>query len=309
MSASKLKFVYFGGEPLGVPVLEALKSAGYVPGLVVASPDRPVGRKHVLTPPPVKVWAEANQIPVIQPESFPTNPITPTTNEPTDSPTAGLGALVENEWDLFIVVAYNHILPSWLINLPTHKTLNVHPSLLPLLRGASPIRSAILRDMREELGVSIMLLDHKMDHGPVITQKRLAIAAENWPMRGPELDAELATLGGKLLVAALPAYCAGELIPQAQEHEYATYCGKFDKTDSQLTLDPHHLPTGPEAVATLRTVYALMGGPDTYFIHNDQRLKILDAQLSPDGTLMITKVTPAGKGPQLFSDWLAQQNK
>jgi len=145
-----LNFAYFGGEPLGVPVLETLKATGFVPNLIVASPDRPAGRKHELTPPPVKIWAEANNIPVFQPESLKErDALTPLTKE---------------TFDLFVVVAYNKILPKWLLELPVHKTINLHPSLLPLYRGASPIRSAILEDNREAVGVSIMLMDKEMDH-------------------------------------------------------------------------------------------------------------------------------------------------
>ena len=284
----QIRFAYFGGEPLGVPVLEALKAAGYVPSLVVASPDRKSGRGQRLTPPPVKVWALAHNIPVIQPDSY-TDPVL-------------IPQLTAVEWNVFIVVAFNHILPKWLIELPKHKCLNVHPSLLPLLRGASPIRSAILRDMREEIGVSVMQLDTKMDHGPMVTQKRLEIAPEAWPIRGPELDETLARLGGDLLAACLPGYLSGDLEPQEQEHEYATYCGRFEKSDGELTLDPHNLPVDERAYETLLKIYAYMGSPGTFFIHNNKRIKINDAVIE-DARLKILSVTPEGKSPQSFTDW------
>lgn len=311
---SKPKFVYFGGEPLGVPVLEELKAAGYLPSLVVASPDRPVGRKHILTPPPVKVWAEAHNLNVIQPEKIPKE-------NPSPRVTLGLDAsvtessiktgvqllpeLFEEEWDLFIVVAYNHILPEWLINLPKHKTLNVHPSLLPLLRGASPIRSAILKDMRDEIGVSVMQLDSQMDHGPIITQKHFEIAEENWPVEGPVLDQALARLGGSLLAAAIPPHLSGDISPQEQEHEYATYCGRFTSADGELELDPYQLPIKSEAYQALLKIYALGDNPGVFFKYKNKRIKIHDAHIDATGKLQPTEITPEGKNRQDFKHWLA----
>ncbi len=285
---SEVNFVYFGGEPLGVPVLEELKAAGYLPKLIVASPDRKSGRGQKLTPPPVKVWAEENNITVWQPENFKDQ------------------AQAEEklaDFDLFIVVAYNHILPEWLINLPEHKTLNVHPSLLPLLRGASPIRSAILRDMKDEIGVSLMQLDKKMDHGPIITQQHLNINEEDWPVRGPELDRVLAHEGGRLLAATIKGYVSGDLVPQEQEHEYATYCGRFEKSEGELDINPTKLPSGDIAYQTLLKIYALMGSPNTFFINEGKRVKINDATLE-NNQLKLTQVTPEGKGKQSFTDYL-----
>ncbi len=287
--SESIRFCYFGGEPLGVPVLEELKAAGYVPSLVVTSPDRKAGRGQTLMPPPVKVWAESQDIPVWQPEGFSDREVV----------TRKLA-----DFDLFIVVAYNHILPEWLIELPTHNSLNVHPSLLPLLRGASPIRSAILKDMREQIGVSVMVLDAKMDHGPIIAQDRLEIAPEEWPVRGPALDTTLAQQGGRLLAASLPGYLSGDLVPCEQEHEYATYCSRFTKDDGALELDPHNLPTGADAYQLLLRIYALMGNPSTYFMHREDRIKINDAAVDDTGQLQLITVTPAGKPAQEFTVWL-----
>ncbi len=120
----RVRIAYFGGEPLGVPVLEELNTCAMSPELIVCNPDRPSGRGKKINTPPVKDWATYHQISVWQPEDF-------TDRVATEERL--------KEYDLFIVVAYNKILPAWLINLPKHKTLNVHPSLLPKLRGASPI--------------------------------------------------------------------------------------------------------------------------------------------------------------------------
>ena len=291
MNNTKIKFAYFGGEPLGVPVLEELKKAGLLPSLIVCSPDKPVGRKQVLTPPPVKVWAKEHGIAVYQPESY-----------KGEGGTDAQAELSAKNWDVFAVVAYNHILPQWLLDIPKHGVVNVHPSLLPSLRGASPIRTAILKDRRDDIGVSVMLLDEQMDHGPILEQMHMPISNEQWPMAGPTLDKALARMGGALLADALPAHVAGEILPQEQDHAAATYCGKLTKADSEIKLDPHNLPTGNEAQQLLHKVYAFTGIGDTFFMHDGKRVKINKAECS-GGTFRPVTVTPEGKSPVPFLTW------
>ena len=287
MNEQKIKFAYFGGEPLGVPVLEALRQAGLLPSLIVSNPDRPVGRKQTLTPPPVKVWAELNNVEVWQPQTIPKTP-------------SDLGRITSEEWDVFIVVAYNKILPEWFIELPKHKTLNVHPSLLPKLRGASPIRSTILNDMRTECGVSVMLLDEHMDHGPIIAQERMEIPQEVWPVSGTELDEALARLGGAVLADILPQWVAGLLKSEEQDHEAATYCGKMTKDMAELTIDPYHLPKGALAYEQLLKIRAFDGWPVAFFIHEGKRYKITAATIGDEGKLQIDRVIPEGKNETDF---------
>ncbi len=288
---NQLRFAYFGGEPLGVPVLEKLQAAGYTPSLVVCNPDRPAGRKLQLTPPPVKVWALANNIHVFQPESL--------------KDKEALTPLTAENFDLFIVVAYNKIMPEWLIELPRHKTINVHPSLLPQYRGASPIRTAILEDNPAAVGVSIMLMDSEMDHGPILTQRAYSISSEDWPTDGRVLDRKLAELGGSLLAETLPEWVAGTITPTEQAHAQATYCSKITRGDGELIIDPHHLPIGNQATEALRKIRAYAGWPGTFFVHESTRIKIVDASTGTDGTLQIHEVTPAGKNTQPFSQYLA----
>ena len=287
MSKSPIRFVFFGGEPLGVPILEQLSQASLVPDLIVCNPDRPSGRGKQLMPPPVKVWALKHNIPIWQPEHF----------HDMTKVRAQLAA-----YDLFIVVAYNHILPSWLIELPKHTTLNVHPSLLPKYRGPSPIRSAILAD-DPEVGVSIIKLDEYMDHGPLIAQEPLSLTTTAWPVDGRILDQELATLSGKLLANTIPAWVAGDITPQPQEHSHATYTKKFTKADGELTLDPFALPTGDSAYKLLLKVRALTGFPGTFFMYGGKRVKVTAATIEND-TFVIERVIPEGKSEQLFSEYL-----
>lgn len=284
----EIKIAYFGGEPIGVPVLEELEAAGIVPNLVITNPDRPVGRKQILNAPPVKQWAQEKDIEVWQPESV-------KDRESVEERLDG--------FDLFIVVAYTKILPMWLIDLPKYKTINVHPSLLPLLRGPSPIRSAILEDMKET-GVSIMQMDAEMDHGPLIAQKQLVIAPENWPLKGTELDEGLGRLGGALLASVLPDWVAGTITPKEQDHEKATYCKKISKEDGRLHIDPCALPRGEEAYEAFLKICAYDTWPGTFFIHEGKRIKITQAHLALDSSLMIKKVVPEGKKEMDFTQWL-----
>ncbi len=286
---SSTNFVYFGGEPLGVPVLEELAGVGLLPKLIVCNPDRPSGRGRRLTPPPTKAWAEAHHVPVFQPDSL--------------KDRASLAVLTETSWDLFVVVAYNHIMPKWLIDTPLHDTLNVHPSLLPALRGPSPIRTAILEDARDAIGVSIMQMDEAMDHGPIVAQQAMPIADEHWPIAGTVLDEALARMGGAMLAATIPAWTTGTAQTLEQNHEAATYTKKFDKEMGRLELDPYHLPIGDEAYQTLLKIRALDGWPGTFFMHEGKRVKIKEAELAPTGELRLLTIVPEGKSAIGFAQY------
>jgi methionyl-tRNA formyltransferase len=292
MSNQSIRFAFFGGEPLAVPTLSALKAAGIVPTLVVCNPDRPVGRKQVITPPPAKVWAYEHGISIYQPKNY--------KNKEDHT------CLTEQVWDVFVVVAYNYILPTWVLHLPTHGVINVHPSLLPLLRGASPIRSAILADMRST-GVTIMQMDEAMDHGPILAQESITIPKDEWPTPGRVLDTKLAELGGTLLSTTLPRYLAGELSPIEQAHEHATYCSKLSRADGELTIDPFALPTSTDAYQALLKIRAFDGWPGTFFMYNGQRIIITEANISPTGNLHLITIVPEGKQEMPFDIWFRSE--
>jgi methionyl-tRNA formyltransferase len=283
-----MKFVFFGGEPLAVPVLEKLKKADLIPSLIVCNPDRPAGRKQILTPPPTKVWAIAQGIEVFQPASY--------------KDELAKQKLVSIDPDLFVVVAYNFILPDWLLKIPKKGCLNLHPSLLPKLRGASPIRTAIIDNLPEDVGVTVILLDEKMDHGPILEQEQLEL--DRWPINGKELDVVLAKKGGKLLAEVIPAWINDELLPQEQEHELASYCSKLDKARSELEINPHKLPAGKKAEQCWHTICAFSGIGETFFIHDGKRIKITEANLTNGKTLQLLKVIPEGRKEISFADYL-----
>jgi len=205
--------------------------------------------------------------------------------------------LSTSEWDVFVVASYGKLIPPELLSMPKHGVVNVHPSLLPRLRGPSPIRSTILRDDRET-GVSIMLLDDEIDHGPLIAQKKISVSP--WPPKGHELDRSLAEEGGNLLALMLPRWLAGDIEAQPQNHDVATYCEEFKKEDGLLDLNG-------DAYQNLLKIRAFEGWPGTYAMFERAgktlRVQILDAHLA-DNTLVIDRVKPAGKREMGYEEFL-----
>jgi methionyl-tRNA formyltransferase len=252
----KIDWIFFGTDEFAVGVLAELKARGLTPRLIITAPDRPAGRGLKLTPPPVKVWAEENNLPY-----------------QTDWPNQAS--------DLFVVASYGQILKADVLALARHGTLNVHPSLLPHYRGAAPIQSAILNG-DEETAVSIMLLDEEMDHGPLLKTQKLNIKEQNYL----ELRDELAKLGGELLAELMPKWLAGEVKARPQDHALATYTKKIKKEDGEIKLtdDPK---------LNWRKFRAYQPWPGTYFFENGQRLKITAAEFT-GGRFVIKKVIPEG---------------
>ena len=282
----KVRFVFFGTAPLAVEILDALEKAQLLPALVVAGTDSIDSRKKTPVFPPEKVWALERGIEVLQPAKID-------------------GAFIDElrtkteqlRIDAFVVASYGKILPKTLLEIPRRGVVNVHPSLLPRLRGPSPIRSAILADERET-GVTIILLDEEMDHGPIIAQKKVPMPYR--PMRGRELDALLAREGGMLLAEYLPRWIAGDIEPHEQNHDLATFCTFISKDDGKLDLRA-------DAHQNLLKIRAYDGWPGTYAIFkngsSEVRVKILDAHIEA-GALRIDRVLPAGQREMSYEDFL-----
>lgn len=215
--ASKIQFVYFGTPAWAATTLsDLIEKYNLRPSLVVTNPDRRAGRGLTLTPSPVKQVAEKHSIPVLTPER--------------------LGDirkdLEEAEWDVFIVVAYGKIFPEWLLSIPRSGALNLHFSLLPKYRGASPVESQLLAGERKT-GLSIIKLDQAMDHGPVAAEWSTLMPSP-LPSRD-ELGTLLAHEGARVIAENLHHYLRSELVLQEQDHARATYTKKFAKTDADLT--------------------------------------------------------------------------
>ncbi len=283
----KNRIAFFGTPTFAVTILEELTIAGIVPELIVTAPDKPQGRGLVLTAPPVKKWAEENKIDFIQPASL---------KEPEKNNILTASLFTEN-WDLFIVAAYGKILPKNILELPKHKVLNVHPSLLPKFRGPSPIEAAILNDERNT-GVTIMRLDKEMDHGPIVAQKEIPNAT--WPVTSPILEDILAHEGGKLLASIIPDWVSGKIKERTQKHTDATYCQKITKADGLINLTDN-------AYQNYLKICAYTGWPGTYFFteHEGKKIRVSVKQADfVDGNLNIISVTPEGKKEMPYADFI-----
>lgn len=286
---SPLSFVFFGTPDVSSETLEILKSRGFVPKLIVTSPDRPVGRHFTMTPSPTKVWADENNIPVLQPEKITDEFI----QQLSDS--LPLQERDGERFDLFIVVAYGKILPQKLIDLPRLGTLNIHYSLLPRWRGASPVEAAILAG-DAETGVSIQRMVFKLDAGPVIAEQKIPIARDDTT---PSLRAKLIPTGANLLADLLEQVQEsggkGEAFAAAksQDETLATHRGKTTK-DMGL-VDPDN----DDPAEMWRKYRAYQPWPGLYFFENGKRVKIIRARFQ-NGRFVIERIVREGEKE---TDW------
>lgn len=202
--------------------------------------------------------------------------------------------LYNSEWDFILVCSYGKILPRKILDLPRRGVINIHPSLLPRFRGPSPYVSAILAD-EHVTGVSVMLLEEKMDAGPILAQARIDIEEADWPPQGLVLSQMLFTEGINLLAEILPDWLSGKLEPVAQDEALATYTKKFNDEDALLDLG---LPR--EAFLKIR---AFDKSPRAHFITEKGKRVIVTEAAWEDGDLKILKVLPEGKKEMSFDDY------
>ncbi|MPZ23532.1 MAG: methionyl-tRNA formyltransferase [Dehalococcoidia bacterium] len=244
--------VFFGTPEFALPALDALLASDYDVRAVVTRPDRPAGRGRRLRPSPVKQRALDAGIAVLQPPRL-------------RSPEA-VTAITALEPDFAAVSAYGLLIPPEILRLPAKGVLNIHPSLLPRHRGASPIPAAILSG-DEVTGVTIMLMDEGLDTGPVLTQQQVAI--------GPNEDAgslsrRLAAVSGGLLVTTIERWLGGEIEAIPQNPEQASYSGQLEKDDSTIDW------TQPARSIWLQ-VRAFNPWPSTETTIGETRLRLLEA--------------------------------
>lgn len=248
-----MRIVFFGSPDFALPSLEGLAAAGHDLALVVSQPAKPVGRSAELLDPPVARRAKELGLPVFQP--------------PTLKDDAAVARLADAAADLFAVVAYGKILAQRILDLPRLGCVNVHGSVLPRWRGASPVQAALLAGDAES-GVSIMKMEAGMDTGPVFARTRSPIATEE---DAGSLSARLAREGAGLLVATLPSIEAGTLVPAPQDDSLATLCPKIRREDGQADF------TRPadELVNRLR---AFTPWPGLFAFRGGKRVKLLAAR-------------------------------
>lgn len=219
--AKSLRLVFCGTPQFAVPTLEALagleSAAGHEIALVVSQPDRTVGRKQVLTAPPVKLTALAHGLAVTQPDKIKNN-------------LEFRSRLEEIAPDAIVVVAYGRIIPPWMLELPRLGCINLHGSLLPKYRGAAPIQWAVA--MGETVtGNTTMLLEEGLDTGPILLQQEIEIRPEQTAV---DLFEELAVLGAPLVVETLAGLADGTLKPRPQDHAKATQARILEREDGHM---------------------------------------------------------------------------
>ncbi len=259
--------IFFGTPDVAARVLESLHGAGYHITTVVTNPDAPVGRKHTLTPPPVKVVAEKLGLTVVQPDSL--RDLRLATD---DLPSVG------------IVVAYGKIIPQTIIDSFLLGMLNIHYSLLPKFRGASPVEHSILSG-DTMTGVTIQKLVFKLDAGPILGVREVPISDT---VTTPELKDKLTESGIDLLLQILPKYFAGEITPVEQDDSLATHCGKIDKTDGEL------FPTDND-ITKWRKYRAYFGWPGVFYFDDDGKRNKVTLAAFENGKFVIKKIIPEGK--------------
>lgn len=254
------KVIFMGTPAFSVPILQALIDEETIEIVgVVSQPDRKVGRKQIITPPPVKQLAMEHNLTMYQPEKL--------------SGSDEMKEILELDIDLIITAAYGQYVPTKLLNAPTHRAINVHASLLPKYRGAAPIHYAVLNG-DEKTGVTIMYMEKEMDAGNIISQREIAITDED---DTGNLFEKLSLVGRDLLMDTLPAIFAGENESIVQNEDEVTFSPMISKEQEKIdwTL------TAREVFNHIR---ALRPAPGAYTILEDQRFKIWAAEVVEDNT-------------------------
>ena len=263
MAIRKYNIIFIGTPEFSVPTLKALISdERFNVAAVVTAPDAKVGRKQVMTPPPVKAVAKKYNIPVFQPKSLKKTPL------------SRLGEALGVRVDIIITIAYGQILPKEILEMPKHGCLNLHASLLPKYRGASPIQTAIANG-ETETGVTLMKMNAGIDTGPVIAQEKIKISPEE---TGDSLHDKLSKLSAQVIIKYLPDYPEGKITAKKQTNKDATLAPK-------LTRDSGHIDWNKPAVDIERLVRAYHPWPGTWTVWDGQKLKITSVSLSPEDTI------------------------
>jgi methionyl-tRNA formyltransferase len=292
--------IFMGSPEFALPALEALASLTEVKG-VVTQPDRPAGRGRTLTPPPVKVLAQKLGLSVMQPDTLRSAEV--------------MDQLRAWQPEIILVAAFGKILKPDVLSLPKLGCINLHASLLPRHRGATPSPAAILTG-DSETGISLMKMDPGLDTGPVLAQKSIPIAPED---TAETLTKKLSLLAAEILRECFPVYIRGELIARPQDDILATYAPPLKKEEGKLDFRQ-------SAEILHRKVRAFHPWPGTYTIWRGQPLKILEIQpeavagetapgttlefsrfpavRAADGIVILRKVQPAGKRPMPGDEFL-----
>ncbi len=295
-----MKIVFMGTPDYAVKTLEKIIEAGHTVAAVFAQPDKPVGRKRVLTAPPVKVCALEQGIPVYQPDTLRDG--------------KAKEVLDEIAPDAIVVVAYGKLLPEEILNLPKYGCINGHASLLPKYRGASPIQWCIVCG-ETETGVTTMFMDKGMDTGDILETERVKIGENE---TAEQLFERLSLISAELMVSTLAKLQSGEITPQKQNHDEATYAPIIKKEMALLDFNK----TANELSCAVRGYYSW---PCAFFFLNGKRIKVISAKADDrrykdnggiftadnrlfvscqDGSLEILELQPEGSKPMTARQFL-----
>lgn len=265
-----MRIVFMGTPDFAVPVLRVLLDEGYELLAVVTQPDRPKGRKRILTPPPVKVEALQRGIPVLQPTKL--------------REAESVQQIVELKPDLIVTAAYGQILPKAILALPQHGCINVHASLLPKYRGGAPIHYAVMNG--EKLtGVTIMYMAEGLDTGDMISKVEVPITDKDTT---GTMFHKLSEAGAQLLKRTLPDLLAGQIQAVPQNHQEATYAANISRADERIEWTR-------QAVQIFDQVRGLNPFPGAFTTWNGEVLKVwacVNPELISSNTDGLSRVKP-----------------
>ncbi len=266
-----MKIVFMGTPDYAVPTLESLVSAGHTVAAVFAQPDKPVGRKHTITPPPVKVCAQKLGIQVYQPATLKNG--------------EAAQQIKDIAPDVIVVVAYGKILPTEILSIPKYGCINAHASILPKYRGASPIQWCIVCG-EQKTGITTMLMDEGMDTGDILETLTVEIGAEE---TAEELFERLAPLSAELTVKTLDDIESGAVKPVKQDNKEATYAPIINK---EMALLDFKEKTAEEICNAVRGFYSW---PCAYFFYDGKRVKVIKAVTAERTAAAASTVTESGE--------------
>ncbi len=262
-----IKTIFIGTPDFGLPSLKNLiKDDFFDIQLVITQPDKKIGRKQILTPPPIKIEAEKNNIPVLQPKN-----ISEIKNE-----------IVKIKPDIGVVIAYGQIIPENILSIPKYGFINVHGSLLPKYRGASCVNAPILNGDKKS-GITIMKMDKGLDTGPILAQTKIQLAPDE---TAGSLYKKLSKTGANFLLPTLKDYISGKIKPISQDNSQSSYMKELKKSDGEINWKK-------SAEEIERLIRAMNPWPSAYTqlsITNYQlRIKILEIEKN---ILTINKYNP-----------------
>lgn len=277
----KTKTIFIGTSEFAIPILEKIiREPQFDVCCVITAPDKPVGRKKEITPPPIKTAALKNNLPVLQPKKI----------------SEIGGEILKLKPDLIITASYGQIIPKNILDIPQFGCINIHPSLLPKYRGPSPIQTVILNDDKHT-GITIMLMNEKMDTGPIIAQKEIAVENnENYQ----DLEKRLSLESADFLLEILPQYIQGKIKPKTQNDTEASYTKILSRQDGQIDFKK-----SAQEIERMLLAFEPWPGVWTYF--KKRRVKIIKAKAvqkpsettieTSKGYLSLEIVQPEGKKP------------